>query len=101
MDDIVRLAREGDALCLRLANEAAEAAAALILNLAMDGTPKQVFARTEELLNLGMQLPKVTQLANALTSAGVPIATPRGGALFTRATLVNALATAFQQASGR
>ena len=32
-DDIFRLAREGDALCLRLANDAAEAAAALILNL--------------------------------------------------------------------
>ena len=45
-------------------------------HIAMDGTPKQVFARTEELLNLGMQLPKVTQLANALTAEGLPLPAP-------------------------
>lgn len=41
-DDIVRLAQEGDALCLRLANEAAEAAAALILNLVWVFDPEAV-----------------------------------------------------------
>ena len=65
------------------------------------GTPDEVFSREADLHAIGLAVPAPVQLANALTSAGVPIATPRGGALFTRATLANALATAFQQASGR
>ena len=41
-EDVFRLAREGDALCLRLANDAAEAAAALILNLVWILDPEAV-----------------------------------------------------------
>ena len=42
----------------------------------MDGTPKEVFSRTEELLKLGMQLPRVTQLANALAAEGLALPCP-------------------------
>ena len=51
----------------------------IVLNdghIAMDGTPKEIFARTEELRSFGMQLPKVTELANALAAEGLPLPTP-------------------------
>ena len=60
-------------------DEAVGADRVIILNeghIAMDGTPKEVFARTEELTELGMQLPKVTELANALAAEGLPLPTP-------------------------
>ena len=60
-------------------DEAVGADRVIILNeghIAMDGTPKEVFARREELNRLGMQLPKVTELANALAAKGLPLPTP-------------------------
>ena len=45
-------------------------------HIAMDGTPKEVFSRTEELEALGMRLPRVTQLANALAAEGLDLPCP-------------------------
>ena len=44
--------------------------------IAMDGTPKEIFARREELTALGMQLPKVTELADTLAAEGLDLPTP-------------------------
>ena len=60
-------------------DEAVGADRVIVLNdghIAMDGTPKEIFARTEELRSFGMQLPKVTELANALAAEGLPLPTP-------------------------
>jgi len=59
MDDIARLAT-------RL----------VVLNrgeIAMDGTPEQVFARAEELKAMGLDVPKATEIALALREKGVDI----------------------------
>ena len=37
----------------------------------MDGTPEQVFGRTEELMEIGLNVPKATELARALKARGV------------------------------
>jgi len=39
----------------------------------MDGTPKEVFARGEELLAAGLDVPQITRVAMALRQRGVPI----------------------------
>ena len=60
-------------------DEAVGADRVIVLNeghVAMDGTPKEVFARAEELSALGMHLPKVTELANELAAEGLPLPTP-------------------------
>ena len=41
--------------------------------LVMSGTPKEVFARTEELAAAGLTLPDATLLANELITAGLPL----------------------------
>ena len=39
----------------------------------MDGTPREIFARAEELLSAGLDVPQVTHLAMALRKRGLPI----------------------------
>ena len=39
----------------------------------MDGTPRQVFARAEELERVGLSVPQVTKVAMALQRRGVDI----------------------------
>ena len=41
--------------------------------LVMSGTPKEIFARTEELAAAGLTLPDATLLANELRDAGLPL----------------------------
>ncbi len=48
----------------------------LVMNdsrLAMDGTPRQVFARTQELLDMGLDIPEVTKLFLMLQQKGIPV----------------------------
>ena len=39
----------------------------------MDGTPREVFARAEELLSAGLNVPQITRVAMALRRRGLPI----------------------------
>ena len=39
----------------------------------MSGTPREIFARAEELLSAGLDVPQVTHLAMALRKRGLPI----------------------------
>ena len=41
--------------------------------VAMSGTPKEVFSKTEELINLGLELPPVTKLAYELKKEGLDL----------------------------
>lgn len=48
----------------------------LVMNgskLAMDGTPEQVFARAEELLEMGLNIPEVTRVFLELKKMGLPV----------------------------
>ena len=48
----------------------------LVMNgskLAMDGTPKEVFCRAEELLQMGLDIPEVTQVFLRLKQMGLPV----------------------------
>ena len=48
----------------------------LVMNgshLAMDGTPDEVFARADELLEMGLDIPEVTQVFLALKKAGLEV----------------------------
>ena len=48
----------------------------LVMNdsrLAMDGTPTQVFARAQELLDMGLDIPEVTKLFLLLQQKGIPV----------------------------
>ena len=42
-------------------------------HILMEGTPRQVFARAEELISAGLDVPQVTRVAMALRQRGVPI----------------------------
>ena len=41
--------------------------------LVMDGTPKEVFSRAQELLDMGLDIPEVTQLFMKLQQMGLPV----------------------------
>ena len=56
--------------------EAALAGRILILDkgqLVMDGTPREIFSRSAELKQLGLSVPQVTELAEALREAGLEL----------------------------
>lgn len=55
--------------------------------IALSGTPKEVFSKEEELIELGLSLPQVTLLGRELRDAGMNI--PRG--IIKREELVNAI----------
>ena len=59
-------------------NEAEHADRVLVLNdgrLAMDGTPREVFARAEELSAIGLTVPDTVALLRALKAGGLDVAT--------------------------
>ena len=56
-------------------------------SIRMDGTPEQVFAHTEELMDVGLNVPKAAEIAAALRKRGVPLE----GAVFTHDQLLSAL----------
>ena len=41
--------------------------------LAMDGTPKEVFSRAQQLLDMGLDIPEVTRVFLKLQQMGVPV----------------------------
>jgi len=48
----------------------------LVMNdatLAMDGTPKQVFTRAQELVDMGLDIPEITKLFLRLREMGLPV----------------------------
>ena len=53
----------------------------------MDGTPEQVFAHTEELMDVGLNVPRAAEIAAALRRRGIPLE----GAVFTHDQLLRAL----------
>lgn len=58
-------------------NDAARIADRLIVfhngSIAMDGTPREVFSRRDELVSMGLDVPESTDIAAALRKRGVPI----------------------------
>lgn len=59
-------------------DEAARADRVIVINdgsLAMDGTPKEVFARVDELHSMGLEAPQGAELLSALKAAGVDVDT--------------------------
>ena len=64
-------------------------------SIRMDGTPKQVFAHTEELMEIGLNVPKAAEIAAALRRRGVPLE----GAVFTHDQLLRALRQAGEVAA--
>ena len=56
-------------------------------SIRMDGTPEQVFARTEALMAIGLNVPKAAEIAAALRRRGIPLE----GAVFTHEQLLRAL----------
>ena len=56
-------------------------------SIRMDGTPEKVFAHTEELMDVGLNVPKAAEIAAALRKRGVPLE----GAVFTHDQLLRAL----------
>ena len=59
----------------------------------MSGTPKEVFARTEELVGYGLTLPDATLLANELRDAGLPLS----AGILTEDELADELAKLYQE----
>ena len=57
-------------------SEAVAADRVLVMNdgkLCMDGTPREVFARSEELSAIGLAVPKPLEIARTLRQNGIPI----------------------------
>ena len=61
----------------------------------MDGTPEQVFAHTEELMDVGLNVPRAAEIAAALRRRGIPLE----GAVFTHDQLLRALRRAGEVAA--
>ena len=55
--------------------------------LAMDGTPEEIFSRPQELLQIGLAVPQATSIAMALREKGLPLE----GAIFTHEQLLSAI----------
>ncbi len=93
METAHRLHREAGVTVLLITHFMEEAAGAdyvYVLDegkIALQGTPREVFSREEELLEHGLSMPPIGQLAGALRRDGLPI--PKG--ILTRAQLVEAL----------
>ena len=61
----------------------------------MDGTPEQVFAHTDELMDVGLNVPRAAEIAAALRRRGIPLE----GAVFTHDQLLRALRRAGEVAA--
>ena len=42
-------------------------------HLAMDGTPREIFARADELVKMGLDIPDVTRVFMKLREMGIPV----------------------------
>ena len=79
LDTVHRLNRERGITVVLIThhmNEAMEADRAIVMNkgrIAMDGTPRAVFARVEELRALGLAAPDTVELLYELRSRGIDI----------------------------
>ncbi len=79
LDTIRMLNREYGMTVLNIThymNEAAEADRIIVINdgeLLMDGTPDEVFARREELQNVGLEVPQCTELIHRLRLMGISL----------------------------
>ena len=79
LDTIRLLNREHGMTVLNIThymNEAAEADRIIVINdgkLLMDGTPDEVFARREELLRVGLEVPQCAELIHRLREAGIDV----------------------------
>lgn len=85
MDTLIRLNREKGITTLLITHnmdEAVRADRVVVIDngrVVMDGTPRQVFAHTQEIFALGLAVPQATELATALGIGGSPL-TPLEGA---------------------
>ena len=85
MDTLIRLNREKGITALLITHnmdEAVRADRVVVIDngvVKLDGTPRQVFAHTKELFDLGLAVPQATELATVLGIGGVPL-TPLEGA---------------------
>ena len=94
MDNICRYRRESGATVIIVSHnmdDAARLTERLIVfdhgAVAMDGTPEQIFAQPERLVEIGLNVPQSTALAMALREKGLPLA----GSIYTHAQLMQAL----------
>ena len=94
MDNICRYRRESGATVIVVSHnmdDAARLTERLIVfdhgAVAMDGTPEQIFAQPERLVEIGLNVPQSTALAMALREKGLPLA----GSIYTHAQLMQAL----------
>ena len=94
MDNICRYRRESGATVIIVSHnmdDAARLTERLIVfdhgAVAMDGTPEQIFAQPEKLVEIGLNVPQSTALAMALREKGLPLA----GSIYTHAQLMQAL----------
>lgn len=80
MDTVVRLAREEGITVILITHFMEEAALAdrvVVISdgeVFLDGAPREVFAKRDELKSVGLSVPAVTELCSRLSEAGVPIA---------------------------
>ncbi len=94
MDNICRYRRESGATVIIVSHNMDDAARLterlIVFNhgaVAMDGTPEQIFAQPEKLVEIGLNVPQSTALAMALREKGLPLA----GSIYTHAQLMQAL----------
>ena len=94
MDNICRYRRESGATVIIVSHNMDDAARLterlIVFNhgaVAMEGTPEQIFARPEKLVEIGLNVPQSTALAMALREKGLPLA----GSIYTHAQLMQAL----------
>jgi energy-coupling factor transport system ATP-binding protein len=98
MERIKRLNSEGTAVILVThdMDEVAEAVGRVVVigagRIVADDSPRRVFGDSERLLDLGLDVPAVTKLANLLARRGLPL----GGAVFSQEELENAVTRALR-----
>jgi energy-coupling factor transport system ATP-binding protein len=79
-DTVARLNREQGITVVWITHfmeEAAKAQRVLVMNhggIEMDGTPREIFSRVEEIRDLRLDVPPMTKLAHMLNARGVPAA---------------------------
>ncbi|MGI6695379.1 MAG: energy-coupling factor transporter ATPase [Christensenellales bacterium] len=79
-DTVMRLNREMGITVVWITHfmeEAAKAQRVIVMNhggISMDGSPREIFSRVEEVRSLRLDVPPMTKLAHMLISRGIPVA---------------------------